>query len=90
MPVLPVQKDQSVHRDPRHAGARPDAGRLVAPFPKRYDSQRGYYVLVAPHAQSRPDVTAFVAFLREQAVDVESTLDAAVKPRSARKAAVRG
>ena len=25
-------------------------GRLVAPFPKRYDSQRGYYALVAPHA----------------------------------------
>ena len=44
-----------------------EGGRLVAPFPKRYDSQRGYYVLVAPHAQARPDVTAFVAFLREQA-----------------------
>jgi LysR family glycine cleavage system transcriptional activator len=57
------------------------AGRLVAPFPKRYDSQRGYYVLVAPHAQARPDVKAFVAFLREQAVEVESALDASVKPR---------
>ena len=65
-----------------------EAGRLVAPFPKRYDSQRGYYVLVAPHAQARPDVTAFVAFLREQAVDVESALDATARPRSARKASV--
>ena len=31
-------------------------GRLVAPFPKRYDSPRGYYALVAPHARDRPDV----------------------------------
>ncbi len=62
-----------------------EAGRLVAPFPKRYDSQRGYYVLVAPHARSRPNVTAFVAFLREQAVGVESTLDSASKRRGARK-----
>jgi LysR family transcriptional regulator, glycine cleavage system transcriptional activator len=67
-----------------------EAGRLVAPFPKRFDSQRGYYVLVAPHARTRPDVTAFVAFLREQAVNVESALDATVKPRSARKASVGG
>lgn len=63
-----------------------EAGRLAAPFPKRYDSQRGYYVLVAPHAQGRPDVMAFVAFLREQAVNVESALDASVKARGARKA----
>jgi DNA-binding transcriptional LysR family regulator len=62
-----------------------EGGRLIAPFPKRYDSQRGYYVLVAPHAQGRPDVTAFVDFLREQAVDVESALDASVKPRAGRK-----
>jgi DNA-binding transcriptional LysR family regulator len=42
-------------------------GRLVAPFPKRYDSPRGYYVLVAPHAEGRPDVAAFAGFLREEA-----------------------
>ena len=30
VPVLPVAQDQSVHRDPRHAGPGPDAGRLVA------------------------------------------------------------
>jgi LysR family transcriptional regulator, glycine cleavage system transcriptional activator len=64
-----------------------EAGRLVAPFPKRYDSQRGYYVLVAPRAKSRPDVVAFVAFLREQAVNVESALDESVQPRGRRKAA---
>ena len=28
-------------------------GRLVAPFPKRYDSARGYFAVVAPHA-TRP------------------------------------
>ena len=27
LPVLPVAQDQSLHRHPRHAGARPDAGR---------------------------------------------------------------
>ena len=35
-------------------------------------------------------ITAFVAFLREQALDIESALDATVKPRSARKASVGG
>lgn len=64
-----------------------EAGRLAAPFPKRYDSQRGYYVLVAPHAQTRPDVVAFVEFLREQAVNVGSALDASATPRGGRKAA---
>jgi hypothetical protein len=29
-------------------------GRLVAPFPKRYESARGYYAVVAPHAGDRP------------------------------------
>ena len=42
-------------------------GRLVAPFPKRYDSARGYYVLVAPGAAERPDVVAFVRWLCEEA-----------------------
>jgi DNA-binding transcriptional LysR family regulator len=40
-----------------------DDGRLIAPFPKRYDSPRGYFVVIAPHAVSRPDVAAFVAWL---------------------------
>jgi DNA-binding transcriptional LysR family regulator len=48
------------------------SGRLTAPFPKRYDSERGYYVLVAPHAQRRADVEAFVGFLREEAAKSEA------------------
>ena len=44
-----------------------ESGALVAPFPKRYDSQRGYYAIVAGHARGRPDVEAFVDFLRAQA-----------------------
>ncbi|HVE51565.1 MAG TPA: LysR substrate-binding domain-containing protein [Casimicrobiaceae bacterium] len=47
--------------------------RLVAPFSKRYESQRSYYVLVAPHAQARADVVAFVEFLRDEARRVEAT-----------------
>src|SRR5262249_17752162 len=30
-------------------------GRLVAPFPKRYDSARGYFALTAPRAADRDD-----------------------------------
>jgi LysR family transcriptional regulator, glycine cleavage system transcriptional activator len=42
-------------------------GRLVSPFPKRYDSARGYYAVVAPHAGDRADVAAFVDWLRDEA-----------------------
>ena len=42
-------------------------GRLVAPFPKRYDSARGYFAIVAPHAADRSDVAAFVTWLRDEA-----------------------
>lgn len=45
---------------------------LVAPFPKRFDSQRGYYALVAPHAQGNADVLAFVEFLRGEAARAEA------------------
>lgn len=44
-----------------------DEGRLVAPFPSRYASDRGYHVLVAPHARGRDDIEAFVSFLTDQA-----------------------
>jgi hypothetical protein len=47
-------------------------GRLVSPFPKRYDSARGYFALVAPGAAERPDVVAFLRWLTEEA-DVERT-----------------
>jgi len=42
-------------------------GRLVAPFPKKFDSSRGYYILVAPHARGRTDVEAFVTWLVAEA-----------------------
>jgi DNA-binding transcriptional LysR family regulator len=42
-------------------------GRLVAPFAKRYESARGYYAVAAPHAAERPDVAAFVGWLRDEA-----------------------
>ena len=42
-------------------------GRLVAPFPKRYDSPRGYFAVVAPHAGQRVEATAFIDWLRSEA-----------------------
>ena len=42
-------------------------GRLVGPFPKRYDSPRSYFAIVAPHAVQRPDVAAFVSWLVQEA-----------------------
>jgi DNA-binding transcriptional LysR family regulator len=61
-------------------------GRLVAPFPKKFDSARGYYVLVAPHAHARPDVQAFVEWLRAEAAAVVDP--AADTPRQ--RASARG
>ena len=58
------------------------AGRLVAPFPKRYDSQRGYYALIAPHARGRPDAAAFVAFLKEEAARAEADIAPPRRQRS--------
>jgi DNA-binding transcriptional LysR family regulator len=42
-------------------------GRLVAPFARKYDSARGYFVLVAPAAAERDDVVAFVRWLAAEA-----------------------
>jgi DNA-binding transcriptional LysR family regulator len=64
-----------------------DRGQLVAPFPKRFDSQRGYYVVVAPHAVGRPDVDAFVAFLRAEAAKVEAADVATASGASRRRRA---
>lgn len=41
-------------------------GRLVAPFPKRYDSPRGYFAVVAPHAAQRQEAAAFIHWLRSE------------------------
>ena len=43
-----------------------DRRQLVAPFGKRYDAPRGYYALTAPDAAQRPEVQAFVQWLRKQ------------------------
>ncbi|MFO1412377.1 MAG: transcriptional regulator GcvA [Burkholderiales bacterium] len=43
-----------------------ERGKLVAPFAKRYDSPRGYFALTAPHAGTRPETMAFLAWLREE------------------------
>ena len=63
-------------------------GRLVAPFAKRYDSNRGYYVLVAPHAEARADVAAFVAWLADEAVNTREAI--APPQRATPRKAARG
>jgi DNA-binding transcriptional LysR family regulator len=60
-------------------------GRLVAPFAKRYESARGYYAVVAPHAAERPDVVAFVRWLADEARrEVGQPMQATPKRRKAR------
>ena len=62
-------------------------GRLVAPFPKRYDSPRGYFVVTAQHAVDRPDVAAFAAWLlREAAAQTYLDTAPATKVWSVRRA----
>ncbi len=53
-------------------------GRLVAPFPKRYDSPRGYFAVAAPHAGDRVESSAFLNWLRAQTAHSEP---AARRPR---------
>jgi DNA-binding transcriptional LysR family regulator len=68
-------------------------GRLVAPFPKKFDSDRGYYVLLAPSARERPDVQAFVAWLGAEAAAAlrgESRPPPRVRAAGARPAPARG
>jgi DNA-binding transcriptional LysR family regulator len=66
-------------------------GRLVAPFPKRYDSARGYYAVVAPHAAERADVAGFVAWLRDEAAAEAARGEAAIPPaRRPRVGAAKG
>ncbi len=65
-------------------------GRLVTPFPKRYDSARGYYAVAAPRAADRPDVTAFVEWLRDEArAEVNRATPGAGSPRNVRQAGAR-
>jgi DNA-binding transcriptional LysR family regulator len=55
-------------------------GRLMAPFAKRYDSPRGYYAVVAPHAADRADVGGFVSWLAEEAARETTRLRAPELP----------
>ena len=55
-------------------------GRLVAPFPKRYDSERGYVALVAPRAREREDVAAFVRWLDAESTGLRRELGAVRSP----------
>lgn len=66
------------------------SGRLVAPFPRRYDSHRGYYVLLATHARTRPDVMAFVEFLRLEAAKSVIEGDSTEKLHAAQAAPAPG
>jgi DNA-binding transcriptional LysR family regulator len=58
-------------------------GRLMAPFPKRYDSARGYYAVVAPHAVDRADVAGFVSWLAEEAAQEVGRAQAMESPPAA-------
>jgi len=43
------------------------AGELVAPFKRSADPARAYFAVISETARERPEVTAFVAWLREEA-----------------------
>ena len=43
------------------------AGKLIAPFPKRYKAPRSYFAIRAPHAAARPEVTSFVDWVVAEA-----------------------
>jgi DNA-binding transcriptional LysR family regulator len=55
--------------------------RLVAPFPKKFESDRGYYILIAPHARGRPDVDAFVEWVADEAARVADKPAAGARQR---------
>jgi len=62
-------------------------GKLIAPFPKRYDSPRSYFVVMAPHVADRPDVAAFADWLQREAVaqtDADSTPESQVRPSASK------
>ena len=43
------------------------AGQLVAPFKRSADPARAYFAIVSKHAEGRPEVADFVAWLKEEA-----------------------
>jgi hypothetical protein len=42
-------------------------GKLIAPLAKKFDSSRAYFLVTAPNAAERPEVTDFAAWLIRQA-----------------------
>lgn len=48
------------------------AGKLVAPFRVRSESTRAFYALASAHARARPEVAAFVEWLKEEASSDEA------------------
>jgi DNA-binding transcriptional LysR family regulator len=58
-------------------------GRLIAPFPKRFDSERGFVAIAAPHARGREDVTAFLRWLDDESKALRADLGLA--PSTARR-----
>jgi DNA-binding transcriptional LysR family regulator len=44
-----------------------EAGDLVAPFKRTADPARAYYAVIAPNGRGRPEVAAFVAWLKAEA-----------------------
>ncbi len=45
---------------------------LIAPFQSKADPARAYFVIVSKHAASRPEVAAFVSWLRSEAAKEEA------------------
>jgi DNA-binding transcriptional LysR family regulator len=43
------------------------SGELIAPFKRSADPARGYFAIVSKHAEGRPEVSDFVAWLKEEA-----------------------
>jgi DNA-binding transcriptional LysR family regulator len=50
-----------------------EAGDLVAPFKRSADPSRAYYAIVSSHAAGRPEVAAFVAWLKREAAGEEAS-----------------
>jgi DNA-binding transcriptional LysR family regulator len=48
------------------------AGELVAPFKRAAEVARAYYAIVSSHAQGRPEVAAFVGWLKREAASDEA------------------
>jgi LysR family transcriptional regulator, glycine cleavage system transcriptional activator len=58
-----------------------DTGELVAPFKRTADPARAYYAVVSPNAQGRPEVAAFVAWLKREAAGEEPEDETRERPR---------